>query len=201
MRKQSLIAALTLGVGMAHAASPFAVTAALERVGGEAAVAVSATVPAGHQLYADMFAVHASTGTLSLLQPLPTQRKYDPISDGEREVLAHDFTARYRLAGWDGRAPLRATVAFQGCSETICFLPDERGFALADGDAVDGAAAAATTAPVAWTNGLRVIGRASGFMDARTFLAALDLVEGRAPTAGRGRAGTSGDFVPPRSSP
>ncbi|MDD5706051.1 MAG: cytochrome c biogenesis protein CcdA, partial [Kiritimatiellae bacterium] len=175
--------ALTLPCGV-RAASPFVVTASLDRVSEPPAVVVSATIPAGHHLYSDAWEVKVAGLALKPQSPLPVARVLDSFSGEQRDVLSRSFTVRYPLPA-DLAGAGSVEVAWQGCSSTVCFLPQSATFQLtADSGPAAAGATVSDRAPHRWLDGVRPTGTASGYLDARAFMAFLD----RAEEAGTGAA-------------
>ena len=89
---------------------------------------VSFSVPKNHLLYADMIRITGTSGaTNSGIKikpknvPLP-EKKFDPLNDSEREVYKKDFQAEYFLTG-KITYPVKIIVSYQGCDDSVCFLP------------------------------------------------------------------------------
>ena len=161
---------------VAEDASPFSVTATVDRQAEPPEMLFTVVVPPGHYLYADAWSVQSrQDGTLTPLEPPPTTRYFDPLLDAERDVFKQTITLPYPLPPGDRRIEVR----LQGCSETICFAPESLAFELAGGtispvrgvlDDKGGAEASAS----GWLAGWRIASRASGFMKPEPFLAFLD---------------------------
>jgi len=116
------LAAITLC--SAQAADPFSVSASLERES-ETGLALSVTfhVAEAHFLYADKVRIAARPNVALRPQSWPPRkRKQDPFLDETVEVYDHDVTFVYSL---DEPAPadFAVDVEYQGCSDTVCFLP------------------------------------------------------------------------------
>ncbi len=143
-------------------------------------VVVSVSVPEGHYLYHDMWSVRAGEQELAPATPLPVTRVYDPLSEAERDLLKHSFAARYPLPT---PTPNRIEVAYQGCSPTICFMPQQVTLSLgetqAEADRTESAVVAPPPAPGDnWLGGHEIAGRAAGYLSVDDFLAFLDGAEG-----------------------
>ena len=169
--------------------SPFRVAGTLERQdGGKALLAVSLEMPAKHYVYAEHFSVTAE-GDVPLREhrvPAPVL-KHDSFTDTEVSVYEGSQRFEYALAGVPP-GPLAVRVSYQGCSDSICFLPATEKLVLTpDGTAPVGPAAAAgppAPTPAAnggATDGFTLTGRAQGYLDVDTFTGFLDDAE-----AGRG---------------
>ena len=163
---------------------PFGVEAsAVAGADGGRELVVRVTVPAGHYLYAKDLAVSVAGGTLIPLAVPKPKAKLDPFLEETVDVFAHDMELRYRL-----EAPVDAVVkvAYMGCSQQLCFMPQSREFRLgATGEVANSPAAAppdapAVSAPAADAGvfaGLRLAGREAGYMPAGDFLAFLQRVD------------------------
>ena len=112
----------------------FSVEAVLRPDGaGGKQLVVQVGIQQGNRLYADQFQV--SIPAPGLLNPisLPTPvKEKDPLTSEEKTIYDKSFTAIYALEN-AGTGRVTATVHFQGCNETACFLPDSRTFELSDG--------------------------------------------------------------------
>ncbi len=132
MKKLYYILLACLFCSFSFAEDPaFSVTAKINQATDTSAVlTVSFSIPGKHLLYADMINVAAQEGINVKPKnvPLP-EKKYDPLSDSEREVYKIDFKAEYYLTG-KITFPLKITVDYQGCDDTVCFLPESKEFLL-----------------------------------------------------------------------
>ena len=180
--------------------SPFSLTVEPVAVTAEHVdVKVSLAFPEKHILYADAFKVTAGTGvTVSALQVPPSDSKPDPVDPKKSvKVFAHAFQSVWRLAPRaDG---LRLTVAYQGCDDKVCFMPESHAFRFDEKagrfEAASATDAAAAVAPAvsdgSWAQGLAVK-TSGGYMSAKEFLAFLDQAEGSPRLPGEERAGLAG---------
>jgi thiol:disulfide interchange protein len=109
-------------------------------------------------------------------------QKKDPVTGEPTGVYLGNLTFRYTLAGWDA-GPLSVTVSYQGCNDTLCFMPQTERFTFSEtGRPVDPGMvdAVATGPPADQGDALErfiVTGRAAGYLDSDDFLAFLDRVE------------------------
>ena len=206
MRRSLVIGMLSAALALAAQAlpwgdSPFGLkveTVAVEA--GRAEVRVAVTVPGRHVVYAESFKVTAGSDAaltnLALAQP---DLKPDPVDPGKQvAVFAHPFESRWRVS--PAQEGTRLTVAYQGCDDKVCFMPEEHAFRFdaTSGAFVPVAAAAAPAAPAsdgAWAHGWAVT-TGGGYMGADEFLAFLDKAEGRAAPAG-GAPGLGGFLSDP----
>jgi len=181
------VAGLLLAASV-HAASPFGVTVLREPVADGERLVVRLSVPVGHYLYADAVSVGLASNETARIEPETSPEavsKQDPYLEKRVRVYEQDATFRYRLFGAEER-PVSVQVAWMGCSENLCFAPARETFVVGPpGAAPAGPAAAPLTGqPAASGTDSRLIGRTSGYLSAREFLAFLDAVE-----AGRGMGG------------
>jgi thiol:disulfide interchange protein DsbD len=147
--------------------------------GGTGRLVLVWTVPAEHYLYADALGVRVEGAVVKPEQLAPRDRLHDAFSDGEREVLPHDFTDAYQVSGGSGAEQV-LTIDYQGCNHQLCFLPKTRRFRL---DPMGGAAEM-TDGEIASTGkdltppgnpgtcpaDFRVRGRVSGYLRAPQFM-------------------------------
>jgi len=113
----------------ARAQSPFKVSAAVESRDGREVVNVSFRIPARHFLYADHLEVQTEGGVT--IEPLDVPEPsivYDKLSEKEKHVYDHSFSAVYALGGKPG--PFTLVVSFQGCDDSVCFFPETKRFNL-----------------------------------------------------------------------
>jgi thiol:disulfide interchange protein len=167
-------------------------------------VRVALSVPDKHILYAEALKITAGSGvTVTAVRVPPADKKPDPSDPGKQvSVYAHAFDSVWRLA--PRTAGTRLTVAYQGCDDKVCFMPESRVFRLdeAAGRFVETAAGDAdeAVAPVvadgSWAQGLAVK-TAGGYMSAKEFLAFLDQVEGGPRPPGAAGAGLAGFLSDP----
>jgi len=186
MRGLGIVVGATLCVvAGAWAAEPFAVSAAVRD--GTRVLEVRLKAEKGHFVYAEEFRVvpQGSARLRALDVPAAVQKK-DPISGQSTGVYLDGTKWRYTIDGWT-EGVLRITVSYQGCNDSLCFMPESKSFAFAAaGTAIDegGAAAELPRAPGAESADLdafEITGRAAGYLAPARFLAFLDRVE-----AGRG---------------
>lgn len=185
----------------ASAQSPFGLSVDVAEVSGaHADVRVALTVPPKHLIYADTFKVTDGSGAALQAVRLPeAERKTDPADPSRQvEVYAHAFESVWRLAPLAAGAAV--TVAYQGCDDAVCFMPEEHRFRfdvssgrlLAAEEAGD---APAVAADGSWAQGLAAV-TGGGYMGVEAFLAFLDQAEGKAQASGgEGLAGFLGDPV------
>jgi len=123
--------------------------------------------------------VTVDSGTLTPLVAPEPEAKRDPLLGETVDVFAHDMQWRYRLVAPDAVA---VTVAYMGCNQEICFMPQSREFrfgAPRDQVIADGAGAPEETTVDHGDvfAGFRLIGREAGYLPAADFRAFLQRVE------------------------
>lgn len=159
-----------------RAQDPFTVETDLQR-GPPAVLTVSFRVPAEHYLYAHMIQVEPLQPAGVALTPLttpPATVRYDPTFEKDLSTYDKDTVFTYRVDGLaDG--DLTVAVSYQGCTESMCFLPQRL-------ELIPGVGAAPTPAaeatPAATTAGgwrdlaerFEVVATGSGYMDSDAFL-------------------------------
>ncbi|MDO9540805.1 MAG: cytochrome c biogenesis protein CcdA [Kiritimatiellia bacterium] len=166
----------------AGAEAPFAVSAALDKSNeGEALLSVSFSIRNHCYLYGDRIKVEAPREVrLSPVKlPPPMAKKYDESAGSTVGVYTQDVTFIYAVKG-NGDNPLTIKIMYQGCSETMCFLPMTETFSLALG-AGSGAIpkdAKRDTAPIPqlsdngrdWNRHFNLAGRTAGYLNAESFM-------------------------------
>lgn len=159
---------------------PFGVEASImgTPAGGRELV-VRVTIPDGHYLYAKDWSVTLDSGTLTPLVTPEPKAKRDPFLGETVDIFAHDVQWRYRLVAPDAVA---VTVAYMGCNQEICFMPESRAFRF--GPTGDETVAAVAGSPVKAAAdhgdifaGFRLTGREAGYLPVADFLAFLQRVE------------------------
>jgi thiol:disulfide interchange protein len=186
--------------------SPFALKVEPVAIAAEHAdVRISLSFPAKHVLYAETFKVTAGEGVaVTAVQVPQPETKPDPLEPGKQvSVYARAFESVWRVS--PRPAGLRLTVAYQGCDDKVCFLPERHVFRLDEASSrfveASGDRAAEAAVPAApegsWAQGLAVF-TGGGYMSADDFLAFLDQAEGRA-AARRGEAGLAGFLRDPEA--
>ena len=184
-----LSAALLLVFGLMMAAvplsraqfgeNPFSVSVDLPaETGPDAAVGVAFTVPSGHYLYAAHLKVTGEGDVLTPAEVPSPKQKEDPFSGETVGVYDRDFRLSYSIAAGT-TFPLKITVEYQGCSDTLCFMPQTETFEVStagNATAVPGQDAPAATDD-SLLAGFTITGRDSGFKKPAEFLAFLDRVD------------------------
>ena len=171
----------------AAGAEPFAVSARVAEPGdGLRVLNVTFQVQPGHYLYANRISVTSDTEGIALREkrvPLPRQ-KHDKFANTLEAVYEQTSTFAYTV---EGAGPFDVTIGFQGCSETMCFLPASRRFSFgvaaaprpepARAEPPGEAPRAAATDWRALAERFSIGGRASGYLGVSRFLAFLDAAE------------------------
>lgn len=165
------LAALSFG----QFSDPFAVEARLE---GDR-VAVKVGVQDKHYLYAENLKVTDALGNEQVPLDLPAATTIpDPVSGKPKPVYASSFTAVYAWNPKDGGADA-IQVEYWGCNDEVCFIPQTKVVALAEGANLSLPAVAAA-APGEWEAALdrfQVLESEVGYMKAAPFLRFLDKAE------------------------
>jgi len=170
---------------------PFGVTVSVVPTEGGHELAVAFTVPDGHYLYAKDIEVAVAGGSLRPAAIPSPESKDDPFSGEPVDVYSHDVVLRYHLEYGGGDA-LTVTVAYMGCNQQLCFMPQSRQFRFdASGKGVELPSGDPSAGPAVETGdgvlaGLRMTGREAGYLSTADFLAFVERVEtGRGLERGR----------------
>ena len=159
--------------------NPFSVNVELQSPGTDAAtLALNFKVPAGHYLYSAQLRVAAEGDVLTAGDHPAPKPKSDPFSGEEVGVYDQDFHLLYKVAP-DATLPLNVTVEYQGCSETLCFMPQTETFEVSAAGAATAASDTEPSAPVdnELLAGFEITGRDSGYKKVPEFIAFIDRVE------------------------
>ncbi len=110
---------------------PFSVDAHLTSTNAHSAyITLEWHIQTGHLLYADMIAVRVPGDPLTVAKDVPQPKtKFDELSQVERDVYEKPFTATYRIDNVKSY-PIELQVEYQGCSDTLCFMPQNKTFSL-----------------------------------------------------------------------
>ena len=143
----------------------------------------------GHYVYASSWLVETGiSNQLSLVGKPSAARTFDPFE--AQDVAVYKGTSVFRYAVSPPVPGLELSIRYQGCNESICFMPVVK--KLPVGNAELPARVFAPTPPVSEGTGggvfegFRIEGRAVGYLDTEEFLEFLDRVE-----AGRGLESTA----------
>ncbi len=164
-----------------------AVTAALETVAGQPAIAVRFTIPEDHYVYADRVLINADPVELAAVAPPQPKLKPDPFSGEDVAVFDHDTVFTFRPSGVPAEGiPLQ--VGYQACNQSICFRPMTKTFTLGSEpmvSATDSLEAAPPVEKTEWVTaleGFRIAGTHAGYLKPEPFITFLD--EARSGQAG-----------------
>ena len=114
----------------ASAASPFTVSVRAEAETGHVLIRVDFKIPNGHFLYAESINVSSEGGIEIVPVDVPAPKvKKDPVTGLETGLYDGDFRAVYRTVQPAGSA-MKVAVRYQGCSASMCFLPETAQFTL-----------------------------------------------------------------------
>jgi thiol:disulfide interchange protein len=149
---------------------------------------VGLAFPPNHMVYADTFRVSAGKGVTIEGVRVPEAEKKPDLLEPDKlvGVYAHPFESAWRLT--PRRADVLLTVAFQGCDDKVCFMPESHTYrfeAATDRFVEAVEKAVEPDGGGEWASGLSVIS-GGGYMPADEFLAFLDQAEGKPRTAGAG---------------
>jgi thiol:disulfide interchange protein DsbD len=162
---------------------PFSAEPMLETDGAGARLTVTYRVTNDKAyLYRSMMGVDLPEGiVLSEISVPGSKKKYDQFQDADVDVYTHDVNFVYGLSG-PLTYPLEVTVRFQGCDESLCFMPVAKTFSLTPGEVPSTSAGSAdgVDAPAveAVDSGFSVAAKASGYLDKDKFLAFIDSADG-----------------------
>lgn len=195
-----LVFALMSLTGLALGADPFQISVRTDddrqpTDDGRQAFVVHVEVPANHKLYADQFRVEVPAPGSLIPRRMPTpENQADPLSGKKTLVFTRSFQAIYAVENLYTNS-LPVTVSWQGCNETVCFLPATKTFLISWGaktsssDNVFGASTAslepATPAnwrPADWralTNRFVLVAQRAGYLSSSELLSFLESAQGR----------------------
>jgi thioredoxin:protein disulfide reductase len=190
IRERTHYRILCIAIGIASLATvssaqfgdnPFAVAVDIAQTAATdaASLSVAFTVPAGNILYAHSLEVSAKAVQLTPLAIPDPKLKDDPFGDEQVGVYDHDFEFVYALDE-SAAFPLLVSVSYQGCNETLCFMPQTETFqVVGTGDAAQEAPLPGDAVIVddALLAGFEITGHDSGFKKSPEFIAFLDRVE------------------------
>ncbi|MBN2161742.1 MAG: thioredoxin family protein [Pontiellaceae bacterium] len=144
-------------------------------------VTIKVEVPPGHYLYAESFEVTDGKGNQQQAIHLPEPSPFmDPNSGHEKGVYDASFSAEFKWVPKPGGAG-KVMVAYQGCNDEVCFLPQSKVLQLAEESVTGGAVAVAPSSGVidwqADVASFDVTGNAVGYLGASDFISFLDQAE------------------------
>jgi thioredoxin:protein disulfide reductase len=177
----------TASLDRALAASPFVVSVKEGTDKGDVLINVDFKIPEGHFLYADSVRVTSGGGIEIVPVDVPAPKvKKDPATGRETGLYDRDFRAVYRTGRPAGPA-MEVVVHYQGCSESMCFLPETAGFKIGlnqagsrpSGDPEN--STGSVDSAMGWkalSKGFSVRATASGYMRAGALIRFMDKGEG-----------------------
>lgn len=166
----------------AQESSPISITPEVRTADGQRQLVLNFHVPAHNHLYADRLSFEIADQTATATLPAPEMQP-DKFSHKTVGVYAKDFVASLPLPAANGE--IKLSIDLQGCSDSECYFPETRTWAIHADQTVASldtpitpAAASSTTA--ALTAGFKITQRASGYLGKKAFLSFLDQGAGSA---------------------
>ncbi len=171
MKKMYLYMVLLLTISCTcWAQGPFAVDALISA---DSSLRVSFSVPDKHYLYADQIIVQVNGRPVDASKLPAAKKKIDQFTEKEVGMYVVDAVLEYPLPD---SQDYRVKVSYQGCNDTVCFLPAEKEFML--GGATRSADSTVKNAVGGQSAGLiegfKVAGSASGYVKEDAFLEFVD---------------------------
>ncbi len=169
---RSLLALFLVVLAFESRGEPFGVSASFESAAAQR-VSLKISVATNHFLYAATVGLQTQDGmALDVLEQTSAESLKDPFSGEMKDVYPSDYKGVYALPPASPDTPL--FVTYQGCSQTICFLPVRKQLTLfpADAAAPSGESAAVDSVPT--HDRFTVISSESGYMNAERFSAFLE---------------------------
>ena len=158
--------------------NPFAIFPSAMVTNGASFVSIDIHIPPNHHIYADRLAFELDGAATTPTLPKP-KLVADKFSGGDRQVFEGDIRA---LLSWPTNSNgSTLSIDFQGCSDSECYFPERREWKLGTDRSFiaindSGKSSSADTVAGSWTNGFRVVARASGYLSREKFLAFLNEV-------------------------
>jgi thiol:disulfide interchange protein len=182
MGKVSVLVFAWAAAGSAQVTDPFGLSLSVSEANGGRELAVAFRVPDAHYLYAEKLDIAVEGGGVRPADiPVPLA-KADPLSGDMVDVYSHDFVLRYHLDG-GALEDMTVTVGYMGCNQQLCFMPQSRQFRLdAAGRGVERIPGEGGPVPAEDRSGdvfagLRMTGRAAGYLSRAEFLSFVERVE------------------------
>lgn len=148
----------------------FNVSAELSKT--EPGIAVEFKIPSGYYLYASSVEVVVDGSRVTALSMPDAELKKDPATGDDVYVYDRNFNAVYPVD--ERNAQHKIEIAYQGCSDEVCFLPERVEFEVGpDAYTRDSSAAGGNELSAGLLNGFRIAGTSSGYMKEADFLAFL----------------------------
>ena len=158
---------LPLALALPAHASPFSVAAARDSFSDAPAIRLDFTIPPDHHLYSSFSVTDPASGAPLAPLSVPPPDAQDPATT--QPSYSRSFSAFYSPPPADS---LR--VAYQGCSQTLCYMPETRTLSLSPSPA-SASLPPSPLPPSASASASPSPRRLIGYADVPTFLAFLDL--------------------------
>lgn len=196
MRSFTMFLLSSVVAGEVFAASPFVAKVVRTDAAGEGiGFVLTVSVPEGNHLYESSFRVEALPGAKILFtdKPVATRAK-DPQTGETVGVFAEDIRMAGRLLPGADRNGI--SVAYQGCDEMQCFMPETHTF-IWNVVAKNFSEVTEDSGPTVetvrdWLQGRRLV-TAGGYLKAADFLTFLDKAEGKEQVQSAGLRGFLSD--------
>jgi len=170
----------------AQFAQPFSSSASLDIENGKTVLTVTLSVPEDHYIYSESVSIK-SAGSAKLLpvKSPASKEKHDLFSNSTVGVFDHNIAFQFTVEQSDG-APVEIIVKYQGCSSTMCFMPQSEKISLTpsgskpdtDRSIPDPVSSAVTSKD--WrdrVDNFTVVGQASGYLKPESFIEFLNNLE------------------------
>ncbi len=166
---------------------PFNVSASISKSSeNKILLTVDYSIAEKHHLYSDMMSINVPEGIKLVADNVPPDINiFDPIGKENRKMYTNNFIASYYLEGVTNY-PVPVTINFQGCSETMCFMPESKEFNLSLTRSTENKISISENikAQVNNTNDwlvlakkFKIIGSEAGYMNSKKFIAFIDKAE------------------------
>ncbi len=159
--------------------NPFAVTVALQTSADNSQVVIADfSIPEGLFLYESSLKLSTEKNILSpKTVPTPDQKK-DPFSGEMVKVYKHNIQMSYSVAT-NAEFPIAVTVEYQGCSDSLCFMPQSEIFNIsATGQMVaSGVIPNSSVQSSDLLNGFKITGTDLGYKKVDEFIEFIERVE------------------------
>jgi thiol:disulfide interchange protein len=159
--------------------NPFSVSVELQKSdSGTNIVKIDFKIPDGLFLYNKSLKISSINNAL-IDQSIPTpEQKKDPFSGDMVDVYKHNQQFVYSVAE-NAEFPLKVTVEYQGCSSSLCYMPQTEVFNISQsGKKTEDNAKADTPSPKSdLLDGFKIIGSDLGYKKTAEFIDFIDRVE------------------------
>jgi len=110
---------------------PFSASASISKLSeNKFLLTIDYSVAEKHHLYSDMMSIDVPENVKLIPKNVPPAINiFDPIGKENREMYTNSFVAKYILENVE-KLPVKVLANFQGCSETMCFMPESKEFNL-----------------------------------------------------------------------